>query len=632
MDAPVAERTIDALVPRPIATRTSVLRFLTCGSVDDGKSTLIGRLLYDSASVPDDQLRAAERDSRRFGAADGAIDFALLLDGLQAEREQGITIDVAYRFFATGRRRFIIADAPGHEQYTRNMATGASTADLAVVLIDAQQGITEQTQRHSFIASLLGIRAVVLAVNKMDLVNFSRKQFEQISADYRRAVDPLGFETVTAIPISARFGDNVVKPSRHSAWYTGPSLLSHLETVEVDAAAVARPFRMPVQWVNRASAGFRGYAGTIASGTLRPGDMINVGGPGRLATVERIVGFHGDLAEACVDDAVTLVLAEDVDVSRGDVLSAASAPVAQADQFRAHVIWLDEEPLMHARSYLFKIGARTVGGSVTRIRSRIDTSSHEQFSAQALRLNDVGVVNVALDAAVAYENYADNRDLGGFIIIDRLTNATSGVGMIDYALRRAGNLHWQALDVDKRARAKLNGQKPAVVWFTGLSAAGKSTIANVVERKLHALGRRTYVLDGDNVRHGLNRDLGFTEADRVENIRRISEIAALFVDAGLIVLVSAISPYRADRQAARERVSDGEFIEVFVDTSIDECRRRDRKGLYHKADLGLVQNLTGVQAPYERPLAPDLHLATGTADAATLADRVVSELQRRGII
>ncbi len=608
------------------------LRFLTCGSVDDGKSTLIGRLLYDTKLIFDDQLAALERDSRKHGTDGENIDFALLVDGLAAEREQGITIDVAYRFFTTAKRRFIVADTPGHEQYTRNMATGASTADLAVVLIDSRHGVLTQTRRHSFIASLLGIKHVILAINKIDLVDFSQDVFEAIRAEYQQAVANFGFKSIVAIPMSARYGDNVLKPSARTPWYSGPTLLEHLETVEIEDLSASRPFRMPVQWVNRPNLDFRGYSGTIAAGTVRVGDAISVTGIARTTTVQRIVTLDGDLQEAGAGEAVTVVLAQEMDVSRGDVLAAADAPVQTADQFQAHLVWLSETPLLHGRTYLFKLGTRTVSGSVTRIRHRIDVNTHEKLSAEDLRVNDVAVVNVSLTAPVPFESYADDHDLGGFIIVDRLTNATVGVGMIDYALRRSTNITWQELDVNKAARARLNGQEPAVVWFTGLSGSGKSTIANLVERKLFALGRHTYVLDGDNIRHGLNRDLGFTEADRVENIRRVSEASALFIDAGMIVLVSFISPYRTERDTARERVAAGEFIEVFVDTPIEECRRRDPKGLYKRADQGLIRNFTGIDAPYEPPIDPEIHLRTTEASASDLADRVIAELRKRGVV
>ena len=619
------------------------LRFLTCGSVDDGKSTLIGRLLYDTRLILDDQLAQLRDDSRRHGTAGEDMDFALLVDGLEAERQQGITIDVAYRFFATPRRRFIVADTPGHEQYTRNMATGASTADLAVVLVDARRGVLTQTRRHTFIAGLMGIRHLVVAVNKIDLVEFSQARFDEIVAEFRAGAGGLGFESIQAIPLSARHGDNVIARSERTPWYTGPSLLEHLETVDVEAAADARPFRMPVQWVNRPDADFRGYAGTVASGRVRPGDAVVVHTSGRTATVARVVTMDGDLPEARAGDAVTLVLDREVDVSRGDVLGAAGSPLGVADGLAAHLVWLSGAKLAAGRGYLIKLATRTVPATIGAVRHRVDVNTRERLPADALALNDVGVVELALQAPVAFEPYARSRDLGGFIVIDRQTNATVGVGMIDEALRPhdevggepSSNVVWQDLDVDPAARARLKGQSPAVLWFTGLSGSGKSTIANLVERRLHALGRHTYVLDGDRLRHGLNRDLGFSEADRAENVRRISEVAGLFADAGLIVLVSAISPYRADRAGARDvaraSVGEGGFLEVFVDAPVEECRRRDPKGLYRKADAGLIRGFTGIDAPYEAPKAPDLRLLTAEVLAERLAGQVVDELRRRGL-
>jgi len=612
--------------------RIGLLRFLTCGSVDDGKSTLIGRLLYDTKLIFDDTLATLERDSARHGTTGEDIDFALLVDGLEAEREQGITIDVAYRFFTTDKRRFIVADTPGHEQYTRNMATGASNADLAVVLVDARQGVLTQTKRHSFIASLLGIRHVVLAVNKIDLVGFSEARFNQIREDYAAAVRTLGFATLTAIPMSARFGDNVISASNRTPWYEGPSLLTCLETIEVDDETDKKPFRLPVQWVNRPDLDFRGYAGTIASGTVRPGDRVTVAASGRAATIARIVTQDGDLAEAGAGEAVTLTLAEPIDISRGDVLAASGAPVAVTDKFDAHLVWLSEHTLFPGRSYVIKLGTRSVSGSITRIRHRIDINTFDHVAADTLGMNDVAAVSLSLAAPIAVERFADNHELGGFIVIDRLTNATVGVGMVETAVQAATNIVWHDLAVDRHARAAMKGQRPAAIWFTGLSGAGKSSIANLVDRKLHALGRHTFILDGDNVRHGLNRDLGFSEADRVENIRRAAEAARLMTDAGLIVLVSFISPYRSDREAARERFEPGEFLEAFVDTPVEECRRRDPKGLYARADQGLIRNFTGVSAPYEAPEHPELHLRTGEADAEALADRVIDELRRRSII
>ncbi|HUA76975.1 MAG TPA: sulfate adenylyltransferase subunit CysN [Acetobacteraceae bacterium] len=609
-----------------------LLRFLTCGSVDDGKSTLIGRLLYETRALFEDQLTALEHDSRKFGTAGEHIDFALLMDGLEAEREQGITIDVAYRFFATDRRRFIVADTPGHQQYTRNMATGASTADLAVLLIDARKGVVTQTRRHSFIVSLLGIRHVVLAVNKMDLIDFDRERFDAIRAEYERFAADLGFASLTAIPLSARFGDNVTRASANTPWYEGPTLLEYLETVTVETDPAAAPFRMPVQWVNRPHLDFRGYAGTVAAGRIRPGDALTVLPSGKTTTLARIVTADGDIAQASAGDAVTLVLAEEIDVSRGDVLAAASAPAPVADQFAAHLVWMSETALFPGRSYLFKSGTRTVAGSVTAIKHRINVDTHEHLAAKDLHLNDVGVVNLSLASPLAFEPYATNRTLGSFIVIDRSSNETAGAGTIDFALRRGTNLTWQHLDVDRAARAALKEQSPAILWFTGLSGAGKSTIANLVERKLHAMGRHTYVLDGDNVRHGLNRDLGFTEADRVENIRRVAEVAKLFADAGLIVIASFISPYRADRAMARSGLDEGIFLEVFVDTPIEECQRRDPKGLYAKVAAGQISNFTGIDAPYEPPENPEIHLPTVGHTPESLADEVVANLHRRGIV
>jgi len=605
------------------------LCFLTCGSVDDGKSTLIGRLLYDTRGILDDQLATLERDSKRHGSTGDSVDLALLVDGLEAERQQGITIDVAYRFFTTARRRFMVADTPGHEQYTRNMATGASNADLAVMLVDARKGMLTQTRRHAFIAGLMGIRHVVLAVNKIDLVEFSQERFDAIAAEFRACTEGLRFSTVQAIPISARHGDNVIAPSASTPWYPG---LSYLEGVVVEQEPLSRPFRMPVQWVNRPDLDFRGYSGTVASGRVRPGDPVTVHPYGGGAEIRRIVTMDGTQPSAEAGDAVTLVLDREISVSRGDVLAAAGAPLEVADGLSAQLIWLHDTPLTAGRDYLVKLGTRSVPGTVSRIRHRVDVNTREAEDADSLGLNDLGSVELHLQAPVAFEPYADSRDLGGFILIDRLTNATVGVGMIEAALHRATSLTWQELEVDRAARARLKGQRPAVLWFTGLSGAGKSTIANLVERRLHALGRHTYVLDGDNLRHGLNRDLGFSEADRAENVRRASEAAALFADAGLIVIASLISPYRAERDRARQRVPKGEFIEVFVDAPVAECRRRDPKGLYQKADAGLIRGFTGVDAPYEPPEAPELHLRTAEDSPDDLAERVVAELRRRGVL
>ncbi len=609
----------------------SVLRVLTCGSVDDGKSTLIGRLLFECGHIPDDVMAALERDSRKYGTVGGGeVDYALLVDGLSAEREQGITIDLAYRYFETPARRFILADAPGHEQYTRNMVTGASLADVAVLLVDARKGLLVQTRRHATVASLLGVRQVVLAVNKMDLVGFDRATFEIIVADFLRFAEGLGGLAVTAIPICARAGDNVVTGSARMDWYGGPTLLAALERAEPASPPAGRPFRMSVQWVNRSSADFRGYAGTVASGTVRPGDKV-VNALSRVAaTVSRIVTMQGDLPEASRGMPVTLVLDREIDVSRGDVL--AEAPMLEvAEQLLATVAWMDETPLFRGRSYLLRLGARTVTATVTDIAHRLDVETLAESPARELQLNEIGRVTLSLSQPVAFEPYALSREGGGFILIDRLSRGTVGAGMVERAARAASDIHLQSTTVDKAARAALKSQQPAVLWFTGLSGAGKSTIANIVERRLQARGYHTMILDGDNVRHGLNRDLGFSEADRVENIRRIAEVARLFVDAGVIVLVSFISPYRAERMLARERVEEGEFIEIFVDTPIAECRRRDPKGLYAKADSGALRNFTGVDAPYEAPTDPEIHLGTFGAAPEDLAEQVIQDLRRRGV-
>ena len=604
-----------------------LLRFITCGSVDDGKSTLIGRLLHDTQLLLDDQVAALEADSRRHGTQNGELDFALLVDGLAAEREQGITIDVAYRFFGTERRKFIVADCPGHEQYTRNMATGASTADLAVVLVDARKGLLTQTRRHSYIVSLLGIRHVVLAVNKMDLVGYDQGTFDAIVAGYRELAAQLGIAQVQAIPLSALKGDNIIATSAAMPWYTGPSLLEHLETVQIAPAVAASAFRLPVQWVNRPNQDFRGFAGTIVGGRVAVGDEVAVLPSGRRSSVARIVTADGDLASAGDGQAVTLTLADEVDASRGDVIAAASEPPEVADQFAAHLLWMGDERLLPGRPYLLKIGTRTVGASVTEIKHRIDVNTQEHLAAKHLELNEVAYCNLHLDQPIAFEPYARNRALGGFILIDRQTNATVAAGTLDFALRRAGNIHWQHMDVDKQARARIKQQTPRCLWFTGLSGAGKSTIANLVEKKLLAMGQHTYLLDGDNVRHGLNKDLGFTDEDRVENIRRVAEVAKLMTDAGLIVLVSFISPFRAEREMARALFAEGEFLEVFVDTPLAEAERRDVKGLYAKARRGELRNFTGIDSPYEAPEQPELHLLAADSSPVELAERVIRALR-----
>ena len=610
----------------------SLLRFLTCGSVDDGKSTLIGRLLYDTKLLFEDQLATLSSDSRKYGTAGEDLDFALLVDGLAAEREQGITIDVAYRFFATDRRKFIVADTPGHEQYTRNMATGASNSDLAVILVDARQGILTQTRRHSFIASLLGIRHVVLAVNKIDLVGYSQEAFDKIVAEYLAFARDLKFETFLAVPLSARFGDNMLKRSENTPWYTGPTLVEHLETVAVEDDALARPFRLPVQWVNRPNLDFRGFSGTVASGTVRPGDAVAVAASGRTSRVRSIVTKDGTLRQAQAGEAVTLVLEDEVDISRGDILAAADERPEVSDQFSAHVIWMQDEPLVPGRPYLIKIGTRTVSASITTILHKVDVNSFEQLPADRLALNEVGVVHLSTQHAIAFDPFDRNPQTGAFIIIDRMSNLTVGAGMIDAGLRRATNVHWQALEVSKASRADLKQQKPVVLWFTGLSGSGKSTVANLVEKKLQSLARHTYLLDGDNIRHGLSRDLGFSEADRVENIRRVAQVAKLFVDAGVIVIASLISPFRDDRQLAREMVEEGEFIEIFMDTPLAIAEARDPKGLYKRAREGAIVNFTGIDSPYEAPEAPEIHLRGAERTAEDMAEDIVAYLAGHGYL
>ena len=610
----------------------SLLRFITCGSVDDGKSTLIGRLLYESKALLEDQLSALERDSRKFGTQGDELDFALLVDGLGAEREQGITIDVAYRFFTTERRKFIVADTPGHEQYTRNMVTGASTADLAVVLVDARKGVLTQTRRHSFLVALLGIRHIVLAVNKLDAVGYSRDIFDTIDRGYREFAANLGLEHIVSIPLSALRGDNITSASANTPWYTGPSLLQHLEEVAGDTIGAAGPLRMPVQWVNRPCPDFRGFCGRILGGRVRPGDKVRVLPSGRQSTVARVVTFDGDLAEARVGQSVTLTLADEIDISRGDVICAATDPAGLADQFETTVIWMNEHAMLPGRPYLVKLGANTLGASFGQPKYLIDVNSLDHLAAKTLALNETGVCNLTLDRAVAFDAYADNRDMGSFIVIDRLSNQTVGAGLLHFALRRSQNIHWQAVEVDKQARARLNGHKPCVLWLTGLSGSGKSTIANIVERQLHALGARTYLLDGDNVRHGLSKDLGFTDADRVENIRRIGEVARLMVDAGMIVITAFISPFRSERRLARSMVGDGEFVEIFIDTPLSVVEQRDPKGLYKKARKGELKNFTGVDSPYEVPESAELRIDTLHSAPENAATGIVDYLIQHGVM
>ena len=608
------------------------LRMLTCGSVDDGKSTLIGRLLYEQKQIFDDQLSALERDSKKHGTVGADIDFALLVDGLEAERQQGITIDVAYRYFATPRRSFIVADTPGHEQYTRNMATGASNADLAILLVDARKGLLTQTHRHAIIVSLLGIRHVVLAVNKIDLVDYDEATFRRIVVAFEAFAETLNFRSIVAIPMSAREGDNVSSTSERTPWYKGPTLIDHLERVEVEEDRRGAPFRLPVQWINRPHLDFRGFTGTIPSGAIRRGEAIVVAGSGKQSVVTQILSAGRETAEAEAGEAVTLTLADEIDIGRGDVLARPDSRPEVADQFTAHLIWMSGEPLLPGRSYFLKIGSRTTPASVTELKHRIDVNTLDKLAAKTLELNEVGLCNIATTMPVAYDSYADNRETGAFILIDRETNETAAAGMIAHGLRRATNIHRQGLTVTREARAAIKHQRPAVLWFTGLSGAGTSTIANIVETKLIARGAHTALLDGDNVRHGLNKDLGFTAADRVENIRRIGEVARLMTDAGLIVLTSFISPFRAERQLARELAAPGEFIEIYVETPLEMVIARDPKGLYKRALAGEIKNFTGVSQPYEAPEAAEIVLDTATSTPEALAERVLAELAARGHI
>jgi bifunctional enzyme CysN/CysC len=611
--------------------RKSMLRFITCGSVDDGKSTLIGRLLYESKLILDDQLSALEADSKRFGTQGGELDLALLVDGLAAEREQGITIDVAYRFFATAKRKFVVADTPGHEQYTRNMVTGASNAELAVILVDARKGVLTQTRRHTFLVSLLGIRNIVLAINKLDLVDFSQTVATDIEAEYRRFAEQLGVQDVVAIPISALTGDNVTSPSSRMSWYDGPTLLEYLEEVQTAAADPAEPFRMPVQWMNRPDQHFRGASGMVVRGSVRPGDRVQVLPAGNESAVARVVTADGDLDEAIAGQSITITLTDEIDVSRGEVLSSVRDAAQVGDQFEAHIVWMSEQRMLPLRSYLFKLGTRRTLATLSQPKYKINVNTLEKMASTSLDLNEIGVCNVSLDEMIAFDPYSDNREMGGFILIDRLTNDTVAAGMLRFALRRSSNISWQAIEVDKQAHVALKGHRPCVVWFTGLSGAGKSTIANLVEKRLHAAGRHTYLLDGDNVRHGLNRDLGFNEIDRIENIRRVAEVSKLMVDAGLIVLASFISPYAADRAMARNLLGPNEFCEVFVDTPLSVAEERDRKGLYGKARSGKLPNFTGIDSPYEAPQNPEVRIDTTSSSPEEAAEQVVDALREMGI-
>lgn len=607
--------------------RKSLLRFITCGSVDDGKSTLIGRLLYDSKMIFEDQLAALEADSKRVGTQGQEIDFALLVDGLAAEREQGITIDVAYRFFTTEKRKFIVADTPGHEQYTRNMVTGASTADLAVILIDARKGVLTQTRRHSFLAHLLGIRHIVLAVNKMDLVGYDKAVFDRITLAYRAFASEIGITHFTAIPISGFKGDNITALSANTPWFKGPALIEHLETVEVgEAADGAKPFRMPVQWVNRPNLDFRGFSGQLASGTVKPGDSVRILPSGKTTTIDRIVTLDGDLDEAVSGQSVTLTFADEVDCSRGDVIAAADNPPEAADQFEATLVWMADEAMIAGRAYWLKLATQTVSATVQQPKYEINVNTLDHLAAKTLDLNGIGVVELSTDKPIVFEAYADNHTLGGFILIDKLTNATVAAGMLHFSLRRAQNVHWQATDISREMRADLKNQKPALLWFTGLSGSGKSTIANLVEKKLHRMNRHSFLLDGDNVRHGLNRDLGFTEADRIENIRRVGEVAKLMTDAGLIVITAFISPFKAERDMVRSMLPEGEFLEIFIDTPLAEAEKRDVKGLYKKARAGQLKNFTGIDSPYEAPEQPEIRIDTTTMTPDEAAAMIIDRL------
>ena len=605
----------------------TMLRFITCGSVDDGKSTLIGRLLYDSKMIFEDQLAALEDDSKRVGTQGQEIDFALLVDGLAAEREQGITIDVAYRFFSTEKRKFIVADTPGHEQYTRNMVTGASTADLAVILIDARKGVLTQTRRHSYLAHLIGIRNIVLAVNKMDLVGYDQSTYEHIVADYRAFATEIGITDFVAMPISGFKGDNITTLSENTPWYSGPTLVNHLETVEVDSTLdQAKPFRMPVQWVNRPNLDFRGFSGLIATGSVAPGDAVRVLPSGKTSTVSRIVTFDGELECAVAGQSVTICLADEIDCSRGDVIAVSDDPPEVSDQFEATIVWMADEPLHVGRGYWLKLGAQMVSVTVQEPKFKVDVNTMARNAAQTLELNEIGVAEIATDKPIVFESYEKDQALGGFILIDKMSNATVAAGMLHFSLRRAQNVHWQALDIGRRQHADLKNQKPAVLWFTGLSVSGKSTIANLVEKKLYRMNRHTFLLDGDNVRHGLNKDLGFTEADRIENIRRVGEVAKLMVDAGLIVITAFISPFKADREMVRTMLPDGEFIEVFIDTPLSVAEERDVKGLYKKARSGELKNFTGIDSPYEAPINPEVRIDTTRMTPEAAATLIVDTL------
>jgi len=607
-----------------------LLRFITCGSVDDGKSTLIGRMLYESHMLFDDQLSSLENDSKKVGTQGNDIDFALLVDGLAAEREQGITIDVAYRFFSTDKRKYIVADTPGHEEYTRNMATGASTADVAIILVDAQQGVLTQTRRHSFIVSMVGVKKVLLAINKLDLVDYSQEVYNNIVEEYNEfAKNALNLESITAIPISALKGDNVVNKSEKTPWYNGQTIIQYLETIEISNLKQNQPFRMPVQWVNRPNSNFRGFSGLIASGETNIGDKVRILPGGKTSAIKNIITWDADLTKAIAGQSVTLTLEDEIDVSRGDIIVSSTAPCGESDQFQARILWMNDDAMMPGRQYILKSSTQSAMLTLGKLKHRIDVNTLDHLPAKTLELNEIGVCNISLDKRIAFDPYNENRTMGGFIVIDRLSNNTVGMGLIDFALRRSENIHWQKMDVSQEARAEQKSQTPKIIWFTGLSGSGKSSIANILEKKLQALGKHTITLDGDNIRHGLNRDLGFTEADRVENIRRVGEVAKLMLNSGLICITSFISPFKSERMMARSLVSEHEFIEVFVDTPLSTCEERDVKGLYAKARSGEIPNFTGISSPYEAPETPEIRIDTTNTSAEEAANQIIEFLTKQ---
>ena len=607
----------------------SLLRFITCGSVDDGKSTLIGRMLYESHMLFDDQLSSLKADSKKMGTQGEKIDFALLVDGLAAEREQGITIDVAYRFFSTDKRKYIVADTPGHEEYTRNMATGASTADVAIILVDAEQGILTQTRRHSFIVSMVGVKHVLLAINKLDLVNYSEDVYDKIVSEYQDfAKNALNVESITSIPISALIGDNVVEKSQNTPWYKGQTIIEYLEKIEILNKKINQSFRMPVQWVNRPNSNFRGFSGLISSGEINSGDKVRILPGGQTSLIKNIVTFDGDLANAKAGQSVTIMLEDEIDVSRGDIITISEDPCGEADQFQAHILWMNDDAMIPGRQYLLKSNSQSAILTLGRLKHRIDVNTLDHLPAKTLALNEIGVCNISLDKRIAFASYDKNQTMGGFIIIDRLSNNTVGMGLIDFALRRSENIHWQKMDVSKESRAKQKLQIPKIIWFTGLSGSGKSSIANILEKKLQSLGKHTITLDGDNIRHGINRDLGFTDADRVENIRRVGEVAKLMLDSGLICIASFISPFESERKMVRSLVAENEFIEVFVDTPLSVCEQRDVKGLYAKARTGEIPNFTGISSPFEQPSNPEIRIDTTNSSAEEAADQIIEFISK----